>query len=84
VRRLSPGSAVGDSFGQQLMTQVPPEMGNKSLAMDRRMRDDACQVKAEECGMRSIVPPKSNRKERGNMTENCTKGEMLWNETCVI
>jgi transposase len=64
VRCLSPGSAADDPVGQQLMEQVPTEIAkDKPLTMDKAYEGDACRAKAEACGMRPVVPPKSNRKE---------------------
>jgi transposase len=64
VRRLSPGSASDDPEGQKLMEQVPKNIAKgKALLMDKAYEGDACRKKAKECGMRPVVPPKSNRKE---------------------
>jgi transposase len=62
VRRLSPGSAADDPEGQKLMEQVPTVMAkNKPLLMDKAYEGNACRAKARKCGMRPVVPPKSNR-----------------------
>ena len=64
VRRLSPGSTADDPEGQQLMEEVPKEIcKDKPLAMDKAYEGDACRAKAVACGMRPVVPPKSNRLE---------------------
>jgi transposase len=63
VRQLSPGSAADDPIGQQLMEQVPAEIGQgKPLLMDKAYEGDACRAKAKKCGMRPVVPPKRNRR----------------------
>jgi transposase len=62
ARCLSPGSAADDPVGQQWMEQVPEEIRkNKPLIRDKAYEGDACRVKAKECGMEPVVPPKSNR-----------------------
>jgi len=46
------------------MEEVPAEIGqNKPLIMDKAYEGDACRAKAKKCGMRPVVPPKSNRKK---------------------
>jgi transposase len=45
------------------MAEVPKEIGaGKPLLMDKAYEGDACRAKAKKCGMRPVVPPKSNRK----------------------
>jgi transposase len=62
ARRLSPGSAADDPEGQKLMPEISREIcEDKSLTMDKAYEGDACRAKVEECGMRPVVPPKSNR-----------------------
>ena len=64
VRQLSPGSDADDPIGQELMTEVPRELcKDKPLLMDKAYEGDACRAKAKKCGMRPVVPPKSNRKK---------------------
>ena len=64
VRQLSPGSAADDPEGQQLMEQVPKKVAKgKPLLMDKAYEGDECRAKAKKCGMRPVVPPKSNRKK---------------------
>jgi transposase len=63
-RRLSPGSAADDPVGQQLMEEIPKTIRKgKWLLMDKAYEGDDCRTKAKKCGMRPVVPPKSNRKE---------------------
>jgi transposase len=63
VRRLSPGSAADDPEGQKLMEQVPAKIRRgKALLMDKAYEGDSCRAKAKKCGMRPVVPPKSNRR----------------------
>jgi len=63
VRRLSPGSAADDPEGQKLMEEVPKALAkDKPLLMDKAYEGNACRAKAKKCGMRPVVPPKSNRK----------------------
>ena len=63
-RRLSPGSAADDPEGQLLMEEIPKAIRKgKSLLMDKAYEGDECRKKAKKCGMRPVVPPKSNRKE---------------------
>ena len=46
------------------MEQVPEAIcKDQPLLMDKAYEGDACRAKAEACGMRPVVPPKSNRKE---------------------
>jgi len=64
VRRLSPGSAADDPEGQKLMAEVPKELcKGKPLLMDKAYEGEACRKKVRKCGMRPVVPPKSNRKK---------------------
>ena len=64
VRQLSPGSDADDPIGQELMAEVPKGIGaGKPLLMDKAYEGDACRAKAKKCGMRPVVPPKSNRKK---------------------
>ena len=42
--------------------------------MDKAYEGDACRAKAEKCGMRPVVPPKSNRKEPWEYDEELYKG----------
>jgi transposase len=75
VRRLSPGSASDDPEGQALMEEVPQEIGrDKPLTMDKAYEGDACRAKAEKCGMRPVVPPKSNRKKPWEYDKELYKG----------
>ena len=62
MRHLSPGSAADDPEGQKLMEEIPKELcKGKTLLMDKAYEGDACRAKAKKCGMRPVVPPKSNR-----------------------
>jgi transposase len=64
VRSLSPGSASDDPEGQKLMPQVPKKIRKgKPLLMDKAYEGDKCRKQARKCGMRPVVPPKSNRKK---------------------
>jgi len=64
VRRLSAGSEADDPVGQELMAEVPIALCKDiPLLMDKAYEGDACRAKARECGMRPVVPPKSNRKK---------------------
>ena len=64
VRQLSPGSDADDPIGQELMAEVPKAIGaGTPLLMDKAYEGDACRAKAKKCGMRPVVPPKSNRKK---------------------
>ena len=75
ARRLSPGSAADDPEGQKLMEEVPKEIcKDKSLTMDKAYEGDACRAKAVECGMRPVVPPKSNRREPWQYDTELYKG----------
>jgi transposase len=75
TRCLSPGSSADDPVGQQLMGQVPKTLcKDKPLAMDKAYEGDACRAKAEECGMRPVVPPKSNRREPWEYDKELYKG----------
>jgi len=61
---LSPGSDADDPIGQELMAEVPKELcKGKPLLMDKAYEGDSCRAKAKKCGMRPVVPPKSNRKK---------------------
>jgi transposase len=75
VRHLSSGSASDDPVGQKLMEQVPKKIGkNKSLWMDKAYEGDACRAKAVACGMRPVVPPKSNRRVPWKYDKKLYKG----------
>jgi transposase len=75
VRRLSSGSAADDPEGQKLMTEVPKEIcKGKPLLMDKAYEGDACRAKAKKCGMRPVVPPKSNRLEPWRYSKKLYKG----------
>ncbi len=64
ARHLSPGSSADDPEGQVLMEQIPKRICHKKpLLMDKAYEGDNCRNKAKSCGMRPVVPPKSNRKE---------------------
>ena len=64
ARRLSPGSAADDPEGQKLMEEIPAEIcRDQPLMMDKAYEGDTCRAKAKKCGMRPVVPPKSNRKK---------------------
>jgi transposase len=64
VRQLSGGEASDDPVGQELMEKVPKVLcKDKPLAMDKAYEGDACRAKAKKCGMRPVVPPKSNRNQ---------------------
>jgi transposase len=44
------------------MEQVPVAIAkDKPLLMDKAYEGDACRAKVRKCGMRPVVPPKSNR-----------------------
>ena len=74
VRQLSPGSDADDPIGQELMAVVPKAIGEgKPLLMDKAYEGDACRAKAKECGMRPVVPPKSNRREPWQYDEELYK-----------
>jgi transposase len=46
------------------MEQVPVEIRKgKALLMDKAYEGNACRAKARKCGMRPVVPPKSNRRK---------------------
>jgi transposase len=75
VRHLSPGSAADDPEGQVLMVEVPKEICKDiPLLMDKAYEGDDCRAKAEECGMRPVVPPKRNRKEPWEYDKELYKG----------
>ena len=62
VRILSPGSASDAPEGQKLMPKVPKKIRKgKPLIMAKAYEGDECRKKARTCGMRPVVPPKSNR-----------------------
>ena len=42
--------------------------------MDKAYEGDVCRAKAEVCGMRPVVPPKSNRKEPWEYDKDLHKG----------
>ncbi|MCL2005274.1 MAG: hypothetical protein FWG73_03830 [Planctomycetaceae bacterium] len=46
----------------------------KPLTMDKAYEEDKCRVKAMECGMFPVVPPKSNRKEPWEYDKELYKG----------
>jgi transposase len=63
-RRLSPGSAADDPEGQKLLDELPKAMcAKKSLLMDKAYEGEGFRKKVKKCGMRPVVPPKSNRKK---------------------
>jgi len=75
ARSLSPGSSADDPEGQKLMAEIPEEIcRDKPLLMDKAYEGDACRAKAEMCGMRPVVPPKSNRKEPWAYDKELYKG----------
>jgi transposase len=75
VRQLSPGSDADDPLGQESMEQGPPETGkDKPIAMDKAYEGDACRKKEKKCGMRPVVPPKSNRKRPWKYDKKLYKG----------
>ena len=46
------------------MEAVPKAIAkDKPLLMDKAYEGNACRAKAKKCGMRPVVPPKSNRKK---------------------
>ena len=60
----TPGSASDDPEGQKLMKCVPKNICyKKPLLMDKAYEGNTCRAKAKKCGMRPVVPPKSNRKK---------------------
>jgi transposase len=62
VRSLSPGSASDDPEGQKLMPKVPKKIRQgKPLIMDKAYEGGKCRKQEKKCGMRPVVPPKSNR-----------------------
>ncbi|GHT44917.1 hypothetical protein FACS189454_03540 [Planctomycetales bacterium] len=64
VRSLSAGSAGDSPEGQKLTATIPPEIRQgKPLLMDKAYEGDECRQKVRECGMKPVVPPKSNRKK---------------------
>jgi len=72
---LTPGSAADDPIGQELMAEVPKEMGGgKPLLMDKAYEGDSCRAKAKKCGMRPVVPPKSNRLKPWKYDKKLYKG----------
>jgi len=81
-RRLSPGSAASDPVAQKLMAENPKgTRKGKSLLMDKTYEGDECRKKTKKCGVRPMVPPKSNRKEPWKYNKNCTSVETSWNVT---
>ena len=57
------------------MAAVPEDIGrNKPLLMDKAYEGDGCRAKAESCGMRPVVPPKSNRKHPWEYDKELYKG----------
>ena len=72
---LSSGTAADDPVGQQLMEQVPEEIGkDQPLVMDKAYEGHACRAKAQECGMCPVVPPKRNRKAPWDYNKELYKG----------
>ena len=60
------------------MERVPAEIGaDKPLTMDKAYEGGACRAKAQKCGMRPVVPPKSNRKEPGEDGGEFYKGRKV-------
>jgi transposase len=46
------------------MLQIPNALCyKKPLLMDKAYEGDECRQKVRECGMKPVVPPKSNRKK---------------------
>ena len=46
------------------MDKVPAKIRRgKALLRDKAYEGDSCRAKAKKCGMRPVVPPKSNRKK---------------------
>ena len=75
VRLLSPGSAADDPEGQELMEQVPKALcKGKPLLMDKAYEGDKCRMKAQECGMLPVVPPKKNRVNPWDYCKDLYKG----------
>jgi transposase len=61
-RRLSPGSASDGPVGQVLLEELPKKIcKKKSLLIDKAAEGDSFREKVQKCGMRPVVPPKSNR-----------------------
>lgn len=57
------------------MEAVPEEIGKDiPLTMDKAYEGDACRAKAEACGMRPVVPPRSNRREPWEYDTELYKG----------
>jgi len=57
------------------MEHVPKAIGkDKPLTMDKAYEGDACRAKAKKCGMRPVVPPKSNRKKPWKYDKELYKG----------
>ena len=57
------------------MEEVPKEIcKGKPLVMDKAYEGDACRAKAKKCGMRPVVPPKSNRKVPWRYDKKLYKG----------
>lgn len=64
MRCLSPGSAADDPVGQGLLEKIPKKIRKKkSLLIDKAYEGDGFREKVKKCGMRPVVPPKSNRKK---------------------
>jgi transposase len=75
ARRLSPGQTGDDPEGQKLMEEVPQKIcKGKPLTMDKAYEGDACRAKAKKCGMRPVVPPKSNRRKPWKYDKELYKG----------
>ena len=57
------------------MEHVPKDIYNgKSLLMDKAYEGNACRAKAKKCGMRPVVPPKSNRNKPWKYDKELYKG----------
>jgi transposase len=64
VRCLSSGAAADDPVGQKLLVEIPKEICKKKpLLLDKAYEGDGFREKVKKCGMRPVVPPKSNRKK---------------------
>ena len=63
-QQLSPGSAGDDTEGQVLLEKIPKQIcRKKSLLIDKAYEEDGFREKVKKCGMRPVVPPKSNHKK---------------------
>jgi len=57
------------------MAEVPKEIcKGKPLLMDKAYEGDDCRATATKCGMRPVVPPKSNRKKPWKYDKKLYKG----------